>query len=342
VLDPSSPAEAVAFPVGPTLLDASFLAHHPVSEVVYVVSRASQAGPTEGSVSACAVDSGTGRFSAVDTFDSGGAGPCHVSVSPGGGVLLVANYAGGTITSYLLGPGGRIQRRVDVIAHHGSGPHPQRQEAAHPHMVAVDPVTGHLLVPDLGTDRIVLYEVEEDTARLSALPDAAVAVPAGAGPRHVAFFADGDAVVANELDSTVALLTRRGRGFVVTDVISTVPSPVAGDAAPEPSYPSAIRISPDTGLVYVANRGPDTVTTVGRSPDRQSLRLVSTVSCGGRWPRDLVVDADGDRLLVANQYGQSVTALPISESGTPSAPVSSWTVPNAGCILEARAAVLAK
>jgi 6-phosphogluconolactonase len=331
VLDVEGGDVADPFGIGTAATDVSWMVPHPDGHIVYVVSRI---GSDAGIVSACSVDPATGEFRAIDTLDSGGGDPCHAAISSGGRVLLVANYGAGTISSYRLGPDGHMLEVVQVTAHHGSGPDPERQEASHPHMIAIDPVTGHVLVPDLGADRILAFGLDEEKAWLSSLPPSShVVMPAGSGPRHIAFFADGHAVVSGELDSTVTLLHRDGGTLKVVGSVSTT-----GDTEPaERSYPSAIRVSGD--LVYVANRGPDTVATLRRDGDE--LILVGTASCGGRWPRDLVVDEDGRRLLVANQFGGTVTVMPLDVNGLPGAPTGIWSIPNPGSIVPATAPAFA-
>jgi 6-phosphogluconolactonase len=325
-LDAASESQPGSFTIDPSALDVSYLAPHPHAAVVYAISRT----PAGGRVSACTVDPDTAQLTAVDILDAGGTGPCHVSVSPDAGVLFVANYRDSTIASYVLAADGRIRSQVEVIEHTYTGPNPDRQTESHPHMVIVDPVTGLLLVPDLGGDKVVAYSFDEVTGHLQVRPDASVALPPGAGPRHLAFLPDNDAVVVNELDSTVALLVRTGESFTVADVTSIL---AADDASGKTSAPSAIRTSPDGSLVYVANRGPDTVATLRREPDGRSLTLISTISCGGAGPRDMIVEPDGHGLLVANQYNHVVAALPLSEAGLPQPVASSWSVPSPSSIL---------
>ena len=56
-----------------------------------------------------------------------------------------------------------------------------------------------LFVPDLGSDRIVIYEMNLDDGTLK--PHGHGDVPPGSGPRHLAFHPNGRfAYVANELE----------------------------------------------------------------------------------------------------------------------------------------------
>ena len=57
--------------------------------------------------------------------------------------------------------------------------------------------------------------------------------------------------------------------------------------------------------LFVANRGPDTVSVFDRQGDH--LVRVGEFSCGGAWPRDLTVAAGA--LWVANERSNAITAF---------------------------------
>ncbi len=106
-------------------------------------------------------------------------------------------------------------------------------------MTTSDPVTGDILVADLGSDTIGVYALEGD-GRLT--PKTATSTPAvpGAGPRHLAFHPDGHHLfVANELDSTVCVLRREDDHFVVTERVPSWPADEGGQ-----NLAGAIRVSP--------------------------------------------------------------------------------------------------
>lgn len=72
-------------------------------------------------------------------------------------------------------------------------------------------------------------------------------------------------------------------------------------------------MSADGRFVYVANRGPDTVSVL--AVDGTDLCLVEEVPTGGAWPREVAL-VNGV-LLVANQRGDTITAFrPDPHTGT--------------------------
>jgi len=86
----------------------SFLAAHPSGNYLYAVNEVDTfEGQPTGSVSAFAVDRGTGKLSLLNQQSSRGAGPAHLSVDRSGHDVLVANYGGGNIAVLPLAGAGR-------------------------------------------------------------------------------------------------------------------------------------------------------------------------------------------------------------------------------------------
>ena len=134
-----------------------------------------------------------------------------------GRFALVANYGegAGSVTVYRVEPDGRLGDLTDHVKLTGDGPDPVRQATSHAHMVTSDPVTGDILVTDLGSDAILVYALDDDGPLTPKTAAYVTAVP-GAGPRHLAFHPDGRHLfVVNELDSTVCALRREDDRWLV-------------------------------------------------------------------------------------------------------------------------------
>lgn len=276
------------------------LARHPRLPVVYGVS-----GTGEGRLHAWALtDAGA---EPIGEGPSGGAEPCALAVEPEGRALLVANYASGTLGLQRLRADGGLEGAPERIALEGSGPDPERQEAAHPHHVLF--AHGVLHVVDLGADLIRHY-APAIAAGLAAR--GATALPPGTGPRHAAALPDGRLAVTGELAATLALGRPGAADWAV------VPgSGLTGPARTRSSrnYPGDLQAAPSGRHVWFANRGHDTIATfdvAGAAP-----RLLAERAAGGAWPQHLL--AHRGRLLVACWDGDVVTALPL-EDGIPGPP----------------------
>jgi 6-phosphogluconolactonase len=287
------------------LVSPSWLTWHPRLPVLYAVNEL-----PEGTVTAVSV-SETAELTALNSLATGGADPCHLAVTPDGRHLLCANYTGGNLAVFSLAPDGLLGERTDLVAHEGSGPDADRQEAAHVHMAVVSEDGSIVSAVDLGTDEIRSYTLSED-GRLTPL--AVSALPPGTGPRQlVRRPGTGYAYVVGELSSTVLTVREEPPGaFTVEDVTSAI-------AAPGPrNLVAHLEIVGET--MYVSNRGADCVTAF--EFDGPLPRAVTDYPANG-WPRHFTVldghcyaasQHDNELLAFSLAPGAAVTRYP---TGTP-------------------------
>ena len=272
---------------------ASWIARHPELPVLYAVEEAADGHVQAWSLAGGSPDQPLGRSA------TGGAEPAHLTIDNSGRFLITANYSGGSISVHELGPDGSIGRQTDLVQHERHGEH-DRQAQAHPHMVR--DVNGELLVTDLGGDAIYLYRLSPGG---KLMPDGVVTTPAGSGPRHVLPVGEHYFVTA-ELSGQVLSFDRKGR------LLSSVPA----SKADGPNQPS--ELATNGKFLYVANRGPDTVSVfeLDATPgSRAPLRYVAEVPVGA-WPRHIALD--DDLLYVANERSHEVMVLRIDpETGIP-------------------------
>ena len=300
----------------------SFLAQHPTLPVLYAVNELG-----EGTISAFAVANDC-SLSPLANRPTGGADPCHLAVTPDGRHLVVANYTSGNVSVFPLDAAGVPAERSDLLALSGTGPDAERQEHAHAHQVV--PSGADVLISDLGSDRVWRSRLDPVAGRLGA-PEPAVEAKPGTGPRHLVRSADGTLLLAGELAGNVSWYQPVGgpaleqRGGVAS---STLPGPV---------YPSEICIGRDERFVYVANRGPDTVSAFER--DGANLTMIAEVPTGGEWPRHMILL--GDHLYVTNQRSHNVTVFRIDpDSGIPTVQGEPIGEPTPTCLLRWNPAVI--
>eukprot|EP01051_Picozoa_sp_SAG22_P005905 SAG22_NODE_366_length_11615_cov_13.379125_7_plen_391_part_00 len=137
------------------------------------------------------------------------------------------------------------------------------------HCVAVHPTNRAIYVPHVSpTDGISVFSFDAGAGRLEPHPDGVwVGVPAGAGPRHLAFPPPGSALegtvmYANDESGsavTVFRVSAEDRGLHAEPVqrLSTLPPGWAGGT----NTTGTVRCSPSGQHVFVTNRGHDTVAT---------------------------------------------------------------------------------
>lgn len=280
----------------------TFLAVNPATGVVYANSEVF--GWHEGTVSAFQFNLERATLSYLNKQPTLGSIAAHNMVTQDRRFVLVANYSmgsGGPDRSIAVFPiiaDGCLGPAVSSLRLDGElGPVADRQERPHAHMVAETPKGGSVLIADLGLDRVAEYGLGGDGA-LSFV--SAVALPAGAGPRHIAQHPNGYFVyVSNELDSSVSFVRRKPGALTVEQTLPTVLPGVQSQAAD-------IHLSPDGRFLYCSNRGDDSIACFSVDQQAGMLTLRDIVSSGGATPRNVALSPSGRHLLVANQNGDTI------------------------------------
>ncbi|MFI5936882.1 lactonase family protein [Actinoplanes sp. NPDC051494] len=278
----------------------SFLAQHPTLPVLYAVNELDA-----GTVSAFAV-APDATLSPLAVRETGGSAPCHLAVSSDGGHLLVANYTSGNVAVFPLGADGVPGERCDLLGLEGSGPVADRQEGPHAHMVKPAPNGPDVLVCDLGSDRVWHTRLDPVSGRLTLVGPAVTAEP-GTGPRHMLRTSDGSVLLVGELSGELSWFRPDARGVLVK---------AGGEftTATKPNQPSELTTGRDERFVYVANRGPDTVSVFDWAAGDGAL--IAEVTTEGEWPRHIALFSD--HLYVANERSHNVTIFRIDpDSGIP-------------------------
>jgi 6-phosphogluconolactonase len=281
---------------------------HPQLPTLYAVNDDST---REGSVTAYAVNRATGALTKVNEVATGGNGTTYLWFDAPSHTILAANYAGGSTSSIAVNPDGSLGALVSTIKATGSGPH-RRQASAHTHAVVVDPSGRYALVPDLGADRVFVYSFDRAAHALSA-DDAATprsfAVPAGSGPRHLAFGADGHYVyLLNELTAELIVLrwdAQQGSLARVQTLQTSSPEFTGAKSGAE------VAVSPDGRFVYVENRGENALLAYRVHPATGELTPAGRTASGGEAPWALAIHPSGKWMLMANQRSGKVNVFSI-------------------------------
>jgi 6-phosphogluconolactonase (cycloisomerase 2 family) len=278
----------------------SFLVQHPTQPVLYAVNESEPVG----TVSAFTVAE-DGELAPLSVQPTGGSDPAHLAVTPDGRFLLVANYTSGSVAVHPLDPEGAPGERSDLLDLKGSGPDPDRQSGSHAHMVV--PAGDGLLVADLGADRVWRCRLDPLSGRLTLLAPAVTAKP-GTGPRHLRIAPDRTLLLVGELSAMLGWYRPAADGSLELAGETRV-STLDG-----PTFPSEIVMGGDGRFIYVANRGPNTVSTFAWDGERATP--VAEVPAGGDWPRHMILV--GDHLYVTNQLSHNVTTFRIDpDTGIP-------------------------
>ncbi len=286
-----------------------FLALHPNGQVLYATGR--RAG--EASLVAYRISQTKGRTSLVlmNSQPVGDGGAAHLSTDRSGKVLMSAQYGGGSTAIFPLRKDGSIGARAQLIKHEGgSGVVPGRQDKSHAHWVGTSPDNRFVFVPDLGLDKVAIYQLDSEQAKLKF--HGFGQVPPGCGPRHMKFHTGGRFIyVLNELDLSVTAFAydvAQGR-MTPFQTIRTVP--VREKAKETFVSASEIRVHPTGRFLYAANRGHDTLTAFAIDAENGRLRLIEREPIRGSWPRNFNIDPTGKWLLVAGRDSNTLAVFAI-------------------------------
>ena len=235
------------------------------------------------------------RLTFLSVQPTGGRASCHLTLSRDERFLYTANYLTGSVSVFPV-QNGILGQRIQLLQHEGSGPNPDRQEAAHTHQCLFRPETDELFVCDLGTDRIAVYTQDPKNGMLRLREE--IVMPAGMGPRHLIFADAYCFYVTGELDNVVRRCVLRDGTWQITDACSTLPENWRGK-----NLTAALRLH--GGALYVSNRGHDSICRIPLDC-KGNMLAPHWVSTNGLYPRDFILTADG--FLAANQNGGGITA----------------------------------
>ncbi|WP_313815808.1 beta-propeller fold lactonase family protein [Citricoccus sp.] len=329
--------------------------HLPEGEIAVLSPSAARAEATAEVNALGAAGSGNDvGWVTTQRVPTGGANTCHADLNPAGTWLAAASYDSGTLTVAPVLEDGLVGQPVAVQAPDGSGPLASRQEAPHLHFVLfLD--DDRLLVTDLGADRILEYSLQDivrngagagpgntpDVVESDCTPSWTHLLPAGTGPRHLALLPplpeagiEGrHLAVVGELDSRLHVLDldATAEGFREVAIVPTHAQDLDPGSAQD-NLPSHLVLSPDGALIYVANRGRDTIGVIRRAGTPE---LVAEVACGGNWPRHIALGHPGGAptLLVALERGDAVVGLPLDADGIPGEAQTRVAVQRPGFVL---------
>jgi len=287
----------------------SFLTVSPDKKWVYSVNEDAADPAPKSKVSSYAFDKTSGKLSFINQQKTNGNNPCYVSVNAKGNWLFVGNYTSGNLSMLPVSAATGIIDTAEVsIQHTGSSVNKDRQNAPHVHATVISKNNRWLLVPDLGTDQLMVYRFNPKKGSLQPASQPYVRVLPGSGPRHLSFGQSGKYVyLIQELIGSVATYSfspKKGTLQLVQQ-ISSLPDGFKGYAGS-----ADIHVSPDGKFLYASNRGEsNTIATFAINPRSGQLTKLSVDSVLGLTPRNFTIHPSGKYLLVANQNSNEVVVF---------------------------------
>jgi 6-phosphogluconolactonase len=245
-----------------------------------------------------------GALTPLSAQNSAAKGTCHVAIDRTGRVLLSADYGGGSAASFLVTEG-KLSPAVWTEHYTVHGPNKERQEAAHAHFCSFSPDNRFVYINDLGGDMIHIYRLDATTAQLTGA--GAYHAKPGDGPRTLHFHPNGHTAYGmNELSSSVDVLEWKRADGSLTPVARIDLDP---DPSKAPNTGCDTVITRDGRFVYFAHRGDDFLVGFRADVKTGALTPLRRFSCGGKTPRNFVLDPTERWMLVANQNSSWISVF---------------------------------
>ena len=265
-----------------------------------------------GSVSAFAIDSKSGKLSALNWVSSKGGAPCHMAFHPGGKWLAIVNYAGGSVAIMPVLADGKLGEAAAF----------EQRAGAHTRAVAFSPDGRFLFASGLGS-----YRFDAASGSLTFLQ------PWPEAPGPLVFHPDGSTLYAvNEQTSTITSY----RYDPATGGLQSIQSmPTAPEGSFGTNSPPSILLNKSGTVLYVSDPAFDVLAQFAVDAERHTLTPMEFPPVMGRGPTGIALDPAGAYLFSPNQKSGNVTIFkvhPHTGQLQPAGPVGK-NAPDATCIV---------
>lgn len=281
----------------------AWLAFSNGKEFMYSASELSEfEGKPTGEVASYRVENG--EVKQLSARNSAGKGTCHVAIDHTQRMLIAADYVGGSAATFHI-ENGKLSEPVWTEHYTEHGPDKDRQESAHAHFSSFSPDNRFAYINDLGGDVIHIYKPDPATAQMT--PAGKYRGGPGWGPRTLHFHPNGHtAYCMYEMASKVDVLEwhKHDGSLARVTTIDLLPADYHG-----PTRGCDTVISRDGKFVYFANRDDNFLYSFKADWNSGALTPMRRSSCGGKTPRNFVLDPTEHWMLVANQDSNQISVF---------------------------------
>lgn len=228
------------------------------------------------------------------------AAACYIQTDRTGRFLFAAGLIPGFVTIYPIEPDGSIG---DSLTDH-------RETALYAHSIQTDPSNRFAYVPHVSkTDSIHQFRFDTDTGRLEPGAAPRLATRPEHGPRHFAFHPHLDVAYFNvEKASGIAVYRLCPDGTLEElQTLSTLPTGFA-----RTNSTASVRVHPSGGMVYVSNRGHESIAMFSIDPETGLLSAEGHVPAEA-CPRPIGIDPEGAFLYAGSDKTGKLTSYRICE-----------------------------
>ncbi|WP_406682643.1 lactonase family protein [Seonamhaeicola sp. MEBiC1930] len=273
----------------------TFITYSKDRKYIYSVNRSSDT-TNHDFVSALKINN-DGKLTLLNSVDSHGKGPCHISINTAGNKIVISTYFGGTASILNINNDGTLNEASQTFNHNS------KTEKSHAHSAQF--YNDNLFVSDLGRNAIYQYKLKSNNYILKS--ETIVKMKGNPGPRHFSLTKDGQYIyIINEYGNSITSVKKTDSGFKTIDEDSTLDKNYNGE-----SYCADIHLSNDERFLYGSNRGENSIAVFKRNLKTGTIVKIQNISVQGNWPRNFTIDPTGKFLLVANRKSNNIAVFKI-------------------------------
>lgn len=264
-------------------------------------------------ISSYKIDKQSGEISFLNTKSTGGKNPVHLLVDNTNNYIVVANYITGSLSVLPINDDGSLDNMSDLYQISNENIIEGKdlllkQGVSHPHQVLFNKNKNQIIVPDLGLNQLLFFNLNHDGTLSPSSSQYCVQMRTGSGPRHCSIHPFLPYIyVANELDTSVEVLYDNQTQFEIIQSVTTL------DVSSDKDTVAAIAISNNGRFLYVSNRGTDSITVFSINEETGKLKKVDNKKVLGKTPRFITLDPSGEYLYVANEDSDTIHIFEIDE-----------------------------
>lgn len=260
-------------------------------------------------ISSFSIDATTGHLNFLNTVETRGKNPVHLSVDKSNKWIYVANLETGTIAVVPRNFDGTLENFKKLYTIPGV----KEGSISHPHQVLQDPSRNYLLVScqgrKAGFGQVDVFRIDHGTGELEKT--CTTKSREIAEPRHMAFSGIKNYCYGvNEKDYSITTYyfdAQKGT-LEPQQIVPTLPETYTSDG-----WASGIAAGKDGRHIYVSNRKHNSVSVFKVNPENGFVQLQSCVPTGGNQPRFITITPDGTELVAANELSDTIRIFTIDE-----------------------------
>jgi 6-phosphogluconolactonase len=257
-----------------------------------------------GGISSFAFNSTSGVLTFLNRVSSGGDGPCYVAIDDKNRYVFAGNYGSGSLSAISIKEDGSLSTDIQTIQHEGTSIDKSRQLGPHVHATVLSPDNQYLFTPDLGTDKVNIYQFDATriSQPLAPADPAFISVKAGSGPRHITFHPNSKyAYLIHEMEGMITAFDYKKGKLIEKQTITMLSPDFKGKVGA-----ADIHVSPDGTFLYGSNRGDANELVIYAINKNGEMNYAGRQQTLGNTPRNFVIDPTGNFLLVANQGSNEI------------------------------------